>query len=325
MELLYELLTGRRQVMPLVRGHLGSALYDSRLIFGRETIEIRGAGEETYAGMFGVKEYPAATRPGLWNGLLQAPFAFAASQSFTFLSKPSAKAVLERRQNLMVRAGDRAASQIDGLDDALDDLVSNRFVVGDHQFSLLVHGESQATLKTNLSLAKAALADSGMLVAREDLALEGRVLVAVPGNFGFRTRPAAINSRNFAALAPLHTYPAGRASGNHWGRRSRCCARPRARPTTSTSTLATSATPSSAARPAAGRPSSRTSCWLSWRSSTSSRSSSTRTAARRSSSAPAAAATWRCGAEPRRASRLSRRSHTRPRTSPSCAASSASS
>ena len=30
-------------------------------------------------------------------------------------------------------------------------------------------------------------------------------------------RPAAITSRNFAALAPFHTHPAGRAEGNHWG------------------------------------------------------------------------------------------------------------
>src|SRR3546814_13091658 len=26
-----------------------------------------------------------------------------------------------------------------------------------------------------------------------------------------------ISSRNFAALAPFHTYPAGRPKGNHWG------------------------------------------------------------------------------------------------------------
>ena len=38
-----------------------------------------------------------------------------------------------------------------------------------------------------------------------------------PGNFRLRARPAAINSRNFAALAPFHTHPAGKADGNHWG------------------------------------------------------------------------------------------------------------
>src|SRR3546814_8082136 len=39
----------------------------------------------------------------------------------------------------------------------------------------------------------------------------------LPGNFAWRARPAAITSRNFAALAPFHTYPAGRPKGNHWG------------------------------------------------------------------------------------------------------------
>ncbi len=217
MELLHLLLTGRHQPMPLVSGHLGRAIYSSRVIVGRESLEIREPGEQRFAGMFGVKEYPATTRPGLWDELLKAKYPFVATQSFSFLSKPAAKAVMERRQNQMVRAGDRAASQIDGLSEAIDELVSNRFVMGDHQFSLLVYGETPKRLQDHMSLARATLADSGVLVAREDLALEGAFWSQFPGAFSYRTRPAAITSRNFAALAPFHTYPAGRRSGNHWG------------------------------------------------------------------------------------------------------------
>jgi type IV secretion system protein VirB4 len=114
----------------LVRGHLGSAIHTSRIIFGREALEIRDAATARYAGMFGVKEYPAVTRPGVWNSLLSAPFAFVASQSFTFLSRSAARAVMERKQNQMLSARDRAASQIFGLGDALDDLMSNRFAMG---------------------------------------------------------------------------------------------------------------------------------------------------------------------------------------------------
>src|SRR6202034_2854872 len=33
----------------------------------------------------------------------------------------------------------------------------------------------------------------------------------------FRPRKAPITSRNFAAMAPFHNYPIGRAHGNHWG------------------------------------------------------------------------------------------------------------
>ena len=95
--------------------------------------------------------------------------------------------------------------------------MSNRFVMGEHQASVLVYGDDPAALADHLSRARAMLADSGLVVAREDLALEAAFWAQFPGNFSRRTRPAAITSRNFAALAPFHTHPAGRADGNHWG------------------------------------------------------------------------------------------------------------
>ena len=217
MEMLRLVLTGHRERVPLVRGHLGSAIYTERVIFGREALEIRGTSEARFGGLFGIKEYPATTRPGLWNGLLSARFPFVASQSFTFLSKAAARAVMERKQNQMLSARDRAASQVAGLGDALDDLMSNRFAMGDHQASVLVYGDDPRSLADHLSKARALLADSGLVTAREDLALEAAFWAQFPGNFSKRVRPAAITSRNFAALAPFHTHPAGRADGNHWG------------------------------------------------------------------------------------------------------------
>lgn len=217
MELMGLVLTGRAAPVPLVKGHLGSAVHCARLIFGREALEIRDVAETRYAALFGVKEYPATTRPGLWNGLLSARFPLVVSQSFSFLSKGAARAVMERKQNQMLSARDRATSQTAGLSDALDDLMSNRFAMGDHQASVLVYGDTPGELADHLSKARASLADSGLVTAREDLALEAAFWAQFPGNFSRRVRPAAITSRNFAALAPFHTHPAGRATGNHWG------------------------------------------------------------------------------------------------------------
>ncbi|MDP3866781.1 VirB4 family type IV secretion/conjugal transfer ATPase [Phenylobacterium sp.] len=217
LEMLKLVLTGEPERVPLVRGHLGCALCDVRLIFGREAFEIRGAAQARYGAMFGLKEYPATTQPGLWNGLLSTPFPLVVSQSFSFLSKPAARAVMERKQNQMVSARDRAVSQIAALNEGLDDLISNRFVMGDHQASVLVYGETPGDLANHLSKARAILAESGLVTAREDLALEAGFWAQFPGNFAHRVRPAAITSRNFAALAPFHTHPAGKAEGNHWG------------------------------------------------------------------------------------------------------------
>ena len=58
-----------------------------------------------------------------------------------------------RKQNQMVSAGDKAASQIDELDDAMDDLESNRFVLGDHHLTLTVFAGSVKELTDNLAKA----------------------------------------------------------------------------------------------------------------------------------------------------------------------------
>jgi len=217
MALIRLILTSRDEPAPLVNGHLGSAAYTIRAIFGRETLELRDVSDHRFGAILAVKEYPSTTRPGLWDGLLAVDFAFVVSQSFAFLSKASARAVMERKQNQMVSARDRAATQVAGLSDALDDLISNRFVMGEHQASVLVYGDTSPELAENLSRARAIMAESGLVVAREDLGLEAAFWAQFPGGFKHRTRPAAITSRNFAALAPFHAHPAGKARDNHWG------------------------------------------------------------------------------------------------------------
>ena len=72
-------------------------------------------------------------------------------------------------------------------------------------------------LNDHVALARNLLADTGMTVAREDLALEAAFWAQLPGNFALRPRKAPITSRNFAAMVPFHNYPVGREIGNHWG------------------------------------------------------------------------------------------------------------
>ena len=78
-------------------------------------------------------------------------------------------------------------------------------------------GRLAKALGDHVAIARAHLADTGMTVAREDLAFEAAFWAQLPGNFGMRPRKAPITSRNFAAIVPFHNYPAGRATGNHWG------------------------------------------------------------------------------------------------------------
>ena len=233
------LINGDSREVPLPQAPINEVLATSRVFFGTEALEYRLPAGDTRAGaMLGIKEYPTPTHVGMFDTLLSAPFPFVLTQSFGFLTKASGQALLQRQFNRMVNAGDFAISQAEELKDALDALTSNEFVMGDHHFSLQVMAEEPAqtaradgrrlspeellerrnrTLSDSVALARAWLADTGMTVAREDLALEAAFWAQLPGNFALRSRKAPITSRNFAAMVPFHNYPAGRAFGNHWG------------------------------------------------------------------------------------------------------------
>ncbi len=216
-EVLHQLIGGRREPVPLTDGRISSAIYSDRLIFGRETVEIRHEGSSRYAGMFGFKEYPARTRCGMLDGILTAPFELILTQSFGFMSKTDARTVMGRKQNQMVSSGDKAVSQIEELDAAMDELESNQFVLGEHHMSLCVFASSVKELTGNLAKARSHLTTGGAVVAREDLGLEAAWWAQLPGNFRYRARSGAITSRNFAALSPFHSYPVGKKEGNEWG------------------------------------------------------------------------------------------------------------
>jgi type IV secretion system protein VirB4 len=229
LEYLGLLINGEWQRMPLRRTPLNQVLASGRLLFGSETIEYRSATETRVGAMLGIKEYPTPTTVGMYNQLLSAPLSFVLTQSFAFLTKATGQALLQRQFNRMANAGDFAVSQAAELKDALDALTSNEFVMGDHHFSLQVMADiteacrdaSDArrlkVLNDGVALARSLLADTGMLVAREDLALEAAFWAQLPGYFPVRPRKSPITSRNLSAMAPFHNYPLGRAVGNHWG------------------------------------------------------------------------------------------------------------
>lgn len=223
------LVDGVAQQAVLPKRHLGDCLASGRLFFGHEAIEYRQPEATRVAAMLGIREYPTPSSVGMFNRLLTVPFSFVLTQSFAFLSKSTGQSLLQRQFNRMANAGDFAISQAEALKDALDALTSNEFVMGDHHFSLQIIVDIQEpgdrlherarlrTLNDYIAQARSILADTGMTVAREDLALEGAFWAQLPGNFPFRPRKAPMTSRNLAGMAPFHNFPRGRPTGNHWG------------------------------------------------------------------------------------------------------------
>lgn len=227
------LINGEWQAMVLPRAPLNEVLATTRPLFGSEVIEYRTPTATRYGAMLGIKEYPTPTTVSMFNALLSAPFPFVLTQSFSFLGKATGQGLLQRQHARMANAGDFAVTQAEELVDALDALTANEFVMGDHHFTLQVLADTPShsavaqsgdvdvqrlnVLNDHVARARTLLADAGMTVAREDLALEAGFWAQLPGNFRDRPRKAPITSRNFAAMAGFHNYPSGRATDNHWG------------------------------------------------------------------------------------------------------------
>ena len=229
LEFLASLIEAERCPVPLPRAPLCDVLGTSRPSFGLETIEYRSATHTRLAALIGIKEYATPTVPGLFNAILSAPFPLVLSQSFAFLKKSASQNLLTRQYAQLRNAGDFAVSQAEELKDALDAVTAGEWVMGDHHLTLQVltdpitestdaaKAAQLRSLNDRVALARDMLADAHFVVAREDLALEESFWGQLPGCFSRRPRKAPITSRNFAAMSPFHNFPAGRASGNHWG------------------------------------------------------------------------------------------------------------
>jgi type IV secretion system protein VirB4 len=209
-------MTGIWRPIGLCNGRMANAMFSERIIVGREAIEIRTPGWSSYAAMFSMREYPASTWPGMFDALSVAPYRCTVFQSFRFLGKATADSIMTRKQNFMVGAEDKAFEQLGQLRQAGNDLLSNKWVLGQHSLSVIAFADDMRALTNVATVAWRDLADSGAVAAREGAALEAAFFAMLPGNERLQPRPGYISSRNLAAMAPLHNFPAGPAKG-HWG------------------------------------------------------------------------------------------------------------
>ncbi len=192
-------------------------LCSKRLFFGRDALEVRGNMGSKVAALLSIKEYANSTHAGLLDSFLEIPAEFIMTQSFVFTDRQVSLRKIQTQQRKMLQTEDLAVSQIEEIDQALDDTTSGRIGFGHHHLTVLVMGETPKKLDQALAHVEAAFLNLGIVAVREDLNLEPCFWAQLPGNFSFIARDALISTANFAAFASLHNYPCGKIKGNHWG------------------------------------------------------------------------------------------------------------
>lgn len=220
LEFLVQLTNGAMpRPMPLPRMPLNEAVALKRVFFGRNALEIRGAGpaDTRFAAMLSIKEYPAYTGPGFIDNLLRVPHEFIVSQSFGIVDKTEAMGHMDRVSR-QIDMSDEAESVVqDHLETARNELLGSESLYGEHHFSVMALGQTLEEVNRCTTAIGAALTDRSVLWVREDLDLEPAFWAQMPGNFEYIARKGIISSKNFAGFASLHNFPSGQASGNHWG------------------------------------------------------------------------------------------------------------
>lgn len=214
------LLNGVWEDVPLRSCDIAEYLPTSRLHFGDRNgmVEIWHPSARKFVGFLDIQDYPAATEPGMTNGILYGDYEYIETQSFSILNKRDAMAALDRQKGKLIASEDVAEREISDLDRAMEDLQSGVLDFGEYHYSLAVFGASMETVGKAMAEARSVLQDGpGFKMSVIDLVPECAWFAQLPGNWGMRPREAKISSRNFAALSPLHNFARGKRDGNPWG------------------------------------------------------------------------------------------------------------
>lgn len=219
LEWLSFLVNGEHSPVPVCRDRISNYLTSNRPVFSKwgEVGEQRLIDKTRQFGMLEIKDFDSNTEPGQLNVLLESDYEFVFTQSFSCLSLHAAKGFLQRHKANLIDAEDVAVTQIAEIDDALDALVSRKFIMGEHHASLMVYGNNGPEVRAYLAKAKGALLDCGVVPNAVDLALEAAYWAQLPANWKWRPRPMPITSLNFLSFSPFHNFLSGKPTGNPWG------------------------------------------------------------------------------------------------------------
>lgn len=219
LELFAYLINHKMVRVPVTRERYYNYLSTNRLLFSDhgEIGEIRHIDHSKFFGMLEVKEYDNFTVPGHFNTLLQASCELVVTQSFTIISKVAALGYLKRHKKFLIDSEDVAVSQVQQMDEAMDQLMSGAFIMGQHHMTVCAYGDTPTKVKGSLQGLSTDLTEVGIIPTYLDIALEAGFFAQLPGNYDMRPRPAVVTSENFWSFNSLHNFMTGKADKNPWG------------------------------------------------------------------------------------------------------------
>ena len=217
------ILSGEWQPVRIPNKPLHAALVPSQIFIGADTLEVQNVNKKHFVQCLELKDYTQTSFAGILNGLLYPdltalkPYVFVETQTFAFLNKQEGLKTLKMQQKHLLAAEDAAEGQIAAINIAMDGLADGQFAIGEYSYTIAVYADSVELVKKNTADAAKKLQDEGFLPFVSTTALAAAFFSQLPCAFAYRPRISKITSENFAHLAPLHNFYAGKRNGNPWG------------------------------------------------------------------------------------------------------------
>jgi type IV secretion system protein VirB4 len=159
---------GESTKIPLSSNEISRQLNTNRIYFGKRSLEIKcNGGVSKFAGVVSVKEYGPKTWASMMDSFLKLPHEFIVSQSFEFSNRQAAIGQMQLQQNRMIQAGDKAVSQIEEINIALDMAMSGEIGFGKHHLTITCFADTPKELENVLSVMAVELTNTGGIGVRE--------------------------------------------------------------------------------------------------------------------------------------------------------------
>lgn len=207
----------RKFLMP--HQDIASYIPQNRVFFGSRAIHFEGLsqGRDKFAAIVSLKDYYPKNKNDDFNTFLSLPFSYINTHSFMGIDKNQSQEMIRKQTARMTSVGDKSLSQIEELEQAADDIASDRINFGYHHNTVLVFGESVDDLEDKVAKTIQAYMRVGIVAIRETLNLENAFWAQIPGNFKYIRRSSPISSQNFSCFTALHNFYIGYVNGNHLG------------------------------------------------------------------------------------------------------------
>ena len=218
--LYYYFLSGIDQPVRISRAPLYNVLSNVHMFRGDDIIEIQNVNGKRFAQCLEILAYAESTEPGIFDALFVTsrvdPYELVECQSFVPLGRTKAVAYLQVQQKRLASSKDASVTQTEMMSQAIDDVLNDRYCIGNYCYTLTVFGSSESETRAYTRDAWQALNDAGYTPVLSTKALAAAFFNLLPGNFKYRPRLAKLTSLNFGHQAPLHNFPRGKRDLNPW-------------------------------------------------------------------------------------------------------------